>query len=1021
MTGEASELRAAIAALKNQRGLLGDAVVNTSIEALSRKLEALEQKSASEEPLRRNVTVVFADVSGFTAICRSHDPENVTEAINALWTSLDSIIVSRGGTVDKHIGDCVMAVWGASGVREDDPARAVDAALAMRDATHGISTGSMGLIPPFSIRIGIHTGPAFISRVGLTREFAVMGDTVNVASRLQGKAPPGSVIISKTTWKLAGSVFQCRERPPCELKGIDQPLVTFLVEGRMNRALSGPSGAATPMVGRAEELDLLKKGWIGVASSGPGLFVTITGEAGMGKSRLLHEFIRWVDRGEQSHSVYQGGCTPDMPGVPCGLLRNMLCRAFDIADSDSAREACAKLVEGLQGRLSSDEAVQTCFFAGFSTGTGENGNHSAASAGRRALMRFFRELSAEGPLLFCLEDIHWADSVSLDFFREMVPVGSSRGMMALCLTRPSLRLPMDEMAGKDGFLTIDLTPLSPEECRAVTAGMLSGTESVPEELWELISRSSDGNPFFVEELVKMLMEDGVIDLDTGCVNDHALSAVRVPATLTGVLQARLDSLPTEERRVLQAASVVGRVFWDTTLSSICEGAGASGVERWLSGARNRDLIRKSEQSAIRDSREYLFKHAVLRDVTYDTVLLKARRKYHLLVADWLRENAGDRIGEFQGLVALHLEKGGNRREALKWYAGAGVSAMGTSAYTEAASLLRRALGFPEASEDQQLQARLRLDLASSLEKLCRYSEAEEELAKVIASAEALSLPGLEAEARSTLAWTAAVTGRRNEAKRHAQSALSAAKASGEPALIARAVMRMADHEPQPDYETILPYYSQALEVYEGMGNHQGMAIALLNMGNTALAFSRLREAEEYYRRSLKMYEEAGSRWGVANCTGNLGCVASELGEHSRALELYQESLDISRSIGDMEGQAICCLNLGDAHLAMADPPAAEERFTEAMEAALSAGLRPLSLAAVRGLAETGRLGGLLNESAVSLLVISRDKALDHDEAKKIQSLLSDLRHEMGDSRYESAVQTSSSLTPDDLFARFPGR
>lgn len=996
-TPEEKELLSAIGALETRRGMLGDAVVDTSIAALRQKLQQLqaERGKAGSSRQRKQATVLFADVSGFTSICSGNDAETVTEAINTLWEALDSIIMSRGGTVDKHIGDCVMAVWGTRGVREDDPVRAVDAALAMQETAPLISGGSRGLIPPFRIRIGIHTGPVFLSDVGTTGEYTAMGDTVNMASRLQNLAPLGGVLITRETWKHVKDRFLFSPMEAVKVKGIDREVATCLVEGRKPGSPLGLDtsvlGVQTEMAGRQEELETLLGDFREVSSDGVSKMATVIGEAGIGKSRLLHEFRKRVETEPGRVVFFNARCTPGMEDTPCGVFRDVLRISAGVLENDTSRTAMEKLLGFMGSYIPMEEAARACFYAGFNTSPG-GFSHTDRDAvpGREALAGFFRTVSLRETVLLYLEDLHWADSVSLDLVGEIVSSEGKGSLFALCLARPPLLLSRPDWGKGIPGRTVRLAPLSPSELDLLVRNILRGVESLPEPLVEMIVENSDGNPFYAEELLKMLAEEGVIDLQGGVVNTDSPALRGVPTTLAGVLQARLDSLSQEERRVLQAASVVGRVFWDLTVGEICGTAGGEAITGFLSRAEHRELIRKLDSSAFAGSGEYLFKHAILRDVTYETVLLRVRKKYHRLAARWLLENAGDRTGEFQGAIAVHFELGEDWPEALKWLSEAGDSAVVTSGYQQAVSLYTRALAVPGEYLGNSRRARLLLKRGAALEKLSLYPRAMEDLEEVLELAGEQADAGLSAEALSTMAWIATVTGERDRAREYAFRARDFAEESGERDLLARVTMRMADHEEEQTYGKVLSYFSRALDIYTETGNENGAATALLNMGNVALAFRLPREAGGFYRRSMEKYEALGSRWGIANCLGNLGCVASALGEQGEAVEMYRKSMELSGSIGDREGVAICSLNLGDACLELGAPEKALLHHGHAVRTADCAGIRPLLLAALRGRAQAHLMLGDPRRAAVILGSIAGDPAMTPGEGERIAGLLQGL-------------------------------
>lgn len=989
------ELKNAVTALESQRDLLGDSVVDTSVSALKQKLQKLSGQTESKEQLRKYATVLFADVSGFTAICSRNDAENVTDAINALWEPLDRIIVNSGGRIDKHIGDCVMAVWGAEVVREDDALRAVRAALSMQLAAWEISADSSGSIPPLQIRIGLHTGHLFVTPVGLGDEYTVMGDTVNVASRLQNLAPLGSVLVSDATWKHVSGQCAGEKNPPVQVKGIDEPIQTFVVQGLKSSVPSSfsrvLSGSDTSMVGRLDELAILEAGYRRCVSEERAFLFTVSGEAGIGKSRLVHEFLGELSL--QGIQPVSAGCSPGMEDVPCALYRNLLCSLFSIQENDPAERVLEKLSAGMSLHLSLEECRLAAVFTGFEMPRMDSPGHGESGKGREALLVFLRALAREKPFVLVLEDLHWADTVSLDFTEEIVRRFANQALPILVTARPPLFIRRQNW-GKSPFCTsILLEPLSSLQTMAMIKDHLKKFSSVPADLAELIVKNADGNPFYVEELVKMLAEEGVIDTETLSVNSGALSGIKVPSTLTGVLQARLDSLGPEDRKLLQAASVVGRVFWDVTVGDLFRG---TSMDRSLTSVEMRDLIHRMESSSFLHSREYLFKHTILRDVTYETVLLKARKRYHKLVARWLSLNSGDRADEYSSLIAGHYERAECWPEALKWLKRAVSSAMRVSAYKEAVAVCSRALSIPGEFIDTEGTVDLMVNRGSCLEKLSRYPEARVELLRALLLCNENLLYRQAASALSTLAWISLVTGKSQEARQYARQALTQAGKSGDMNTIARVNMRMADFEENQEYDTVLSYYNRALGIYRETESIPGKAIALLNMGNVAIAFQKIDEAGKWYRESLELYRSLGDRWGEANCLGNLGCVASEQGDHAEARDLYSRSLQASLAIFDREGEVICSLNLGDNSLSQKNLTSAGKWFNRALSVSRDSGLLPLMLAALRGCAAVLLENGMYRESSFLLCGISENELLNPDEKEKVLSLLKRISRETGE-------------------------
>jgi class 3 adenylate cyclase/tetratricopeptide (TPR) repeat protein len=709
-------LEQAIAHIEAQRATLGDAVVDASAAVLRERLAALkESRTAGQQ--RKMVTVLFAAIAGFTPADESPDTEETTLLLNDLWNQLDRVIVEHGGRIDKHMGSGVMALWGVAAAREDDPERAVHAALELQrelgDCTAEWNT------PPLRMRVGINTGPVLLGEVGITGEYTAIGDTVNLAKRLEETASAGSILISRDTYRHVRGVFDVAALAPVTVKGKAEPVQPYRVERAKPRAFRkgtrGVEGVETRMIGRADEMAYLQEAYA-AAAAGRGRLVTILGEAGVGKSRLLYEFEDWLELRPEEILHFRGRANPEIQSRPYALLRDLISFRFEIQDSDSPETVRVKLEQGVHGLLGANDtapayAHMRAHFIGQMLGFDLSNSPylypvlgDARQIYDRALL-YLREVieaaAATTPLVVFAEDIHWSDDSSLNVIEYLAQVLTQHPVLILCLARPTL---LERRPGW-AFPTLNLQPLSREDSGALVEEILQKAAQVPEALRELIISGAEGNPFYVEELIKMLIEDGVIVAagERWHVEPARLTAVRVPPTLTGVLQARLDSLLPEERIVLQQASVVGRIFWDRAVAYLgqntdVETAGrtdqllsAAKLPATLAALQDKEMVFPRTASAFADTEEFVFKHVILREVTYESVLRRVRRLYHGLVADWLIEQGGARAQEYTGLIADHLEQAGQTDRATGYLRQAGEQAARQFAHTEALSYFARAL------------------------------------------------------------------------------------------------------------------------------------------------------------------------------------------------------------------------------------------------------------------------------------------------------------------------------------------
>jgi len=727
MTAELNEqinqLKQAISELEAQRGILGDAAVDAALVPSRQKLSKLESlvepsvEKPEELPTRQRklVTLLYMDVVGSTAMTQHLDPEDNLEMMEKALLRLIEPIQEHGGHVTRYTGDGFKAVFGDPIAKEDDPEQAIRAGLEILDVSKELAQEiekDWG-IEDFQIRIGIDTGLAALG--GQTEaEDTVKGRVVNLAVRIESAAPPGGLLISHNTYRHVRGVFNVEPQEPITAKGFPEPIPVYLVKEIKPRAFRvqtrGVEGVETRMVGRETELKLLQDALLTATEEGEGQVVTISGEAGVGKSRLLYEFQNWMDFDSSPDAwFFQGRGRQDTQGLPYSLLRDLLAFRFQILDDDSGEQARKKIERGFGDVFGDDdEGNMRAHILGqllgydFSTNPHLKGvlndPEQLRNRGLMYLIQYFQDLSQEMPVVIFLEDIHWGDDSSLDVVSRIGEDTPRHPLFLICAARPILfeRRPYWG-EGQPYHTRLELRPLSKRESRQLVAEILKFAVDIPTELRELIVKGAEGNPFYTEELIKMLIEDSVVvpDEETWQIDLTRLEEIDVPSTLAGVLQARLDSLPPQERTVLQQASVVGRLFWDRIVTYIqAEGSNRDDpllITQTLTSLRNRELVYRHEESVFVGAKEYLFKHDVLREVTYESVLKRLRKTYHGLVADWLIDNSGDRLGEYSGLIAEHLLLAGRSDKAGQYFAQAGKLALASFANTEAEGYFRQAL------------------------------------------------------------------------------------------------------------------------------------------------------------------------------------------------------------------------------------------------------------------------------------------------------------------------------------------
>ena len=776
-------LDATIAALNAQRAALGDSAVDAAIEALRRHAPATPSAAAAIQRLRQ-VSVLFVDVADSTQLLSQVGTGDADDLLGQALQRFADIVQRCGGQVLRFTGDGLKAAFGTLGAREDEAVHAVRAGLEILQAAteHAQVVRQQLQVAGFGVRVGIHTGAVLLGG-GAEAERTALGHAVNLAARMEQSAPVGRLRISRDTWNLVRGLFRVQTQPPLWVKGHDEPLLTYLVVGSASdperAAQRGIDGVATPMIGRDAELQHLLAAYERACSQRNLRALTVLADAGVGKTRLRRELLARLSSGTDGVRLLQARAHPDSALQPYGLLRQLIARWLSIPDDLDGESARKRVASGLAPWLG-PHGLERAQVTGQLIGVDFSASHAVQLLSPRelrdqafaALTDLLHALAEHAPLVVVLDDLHWADDASLDFVQHLARAASVP-LLLVMLARPALleRRPTP-LAGEDvGHDTLQLQPLDAKQCAALAAALFQHVPDPPEALRRLVIERAEGNPFYMEELVRMLIDDGVIDarrrpwkVRSGW-QDHA----RVPTTLVGVLQARLHALPADEVAALQQASIVGPVFWDRALAAIDPIAPAA-----LPALQTRSLVVARSTSAFADTTELAFHHQLLHDVTYDTVLKARRREGHARAARWLAERVADRAGEFLGITAAHFERAGDSAQALEYYdrardnAGARCAFVTKLVYTEAA-LRQAALTAP------MWRYKLLLDKQADLESLGRLDEAADALEAMATHAEACDSDVMRADVITTRMLWADREGHAAEAEALARTAVALAE------------------------------------------------------------------------------------------------------------------------------------------------------------------------------------------------------------------------------------------------------
>ena len=663
---------------------------------------------------RKLVTILFADAIGSTSLGDRLDPERLRAVLDAYFETMATAVQAWGGAVEKFIGDAVMAVFGVPAVREDDAERALSAAMEMMQrlgelnrelhSRHGVT---------LQMRIGVNTGEVVTGVPTEGNQRLVSGDPVNVAARLQAEAEPDTIMAGERTYLAARHAFTFGDVVDYQLKGKSEHVRARRLLGRTPEAIRGVPGLTTPLVGRAAELQALFSLLDDVMEAGRPRLVTVLGPAGVGKSRLVQEFITAVKGRHPQARVLKGRCLSAGHGITYWALGEILQAACDIRLDDSTAVALEKLRAVVPDPRTLEALAATAGLAVPGGHLSQLEPQAVADELSWAWPRF-ATANAGDVCVWVVEDLHWAGQTLLEML-ERVMARSNGPLLVIGTARPDLVEAHPGFGGgSENFSTLSLRPLSDKHSKELFEALLAVPDLPPEMSAEILQKA-EGNPFFLEEIVRRLIEEGVLVQEGGRWRSTAsTSTTSLPDSLLALLSARIDSIPDGEKRVLQEAAVVGKVFWADPLRRFL----GEDVTPALRALERRGLITAHSNSSIANLEEYDFKHILVRDVAYASLPKARRARAHAEVGEWIEQIVGDRTEEFEELLAYHYrsavagedadlawtsdEREPVRGKAFDHLVAAGVQARRRFAIAKAVQLHEQAIDIA-ASDDERLR------------------------------------------------------------------------------------------------------------------------------------------------------------------------------------------------------------------------------------------------------------------------------------------------------------------------------
>jgi class 3 adenylate cyclase/tetratricopeptide (TPR) repeat protein len=881
---------------------------------------------------RRQATVLFADLSGYTAAAERMDHEAVKALVGRTLRRLGDQIERFGGTIDKFIGDNVMGVFGAPVAHEDDPERAVRAGLAMHDAMEEANRQSREKFGVgFSLRVGINSGEVMAGAVG--DHYTVMGDVVNVAARLQDAARPDSVTVGEPTYRSTREAIAYERLEPLALKGKEEPVPAWEATGVLSEPRRSAGRAETPLIGREEEAALLSSLVERVERESRPYLVTVIGQAGVGKSRLLRELMSGLAESEDPPTIRRGQCPPYGAGIAYWALAEVLNDEFDIRDNEAPEVAWEKLRAGVTTLMRDvgDEAAGERNAALLAIPLGleppeelqqveadpQRMREALFSAARAVVEAIARQRT----LVLAIDDIHWADEGMLDLIDHLTRWVRAP-LLLVCLARDELveRRP-GWGGGRRNATTISLEPLTESETRELVSALLPGSNGGAQstrrtdgggDLVPQVAERSGGNPLFAEEMVNRLLEEETVDAEA------------LPSTVQSLLAARLDSLERLERRLLQSASVVGQTFWEGALAATAAQEGLH-LGQTLAALEEKDLLVRSAGTRIAGEQEYAFKHVLIRDVAYSMLPKSVRCRKHVEVAEFIRERAGERSDGVIGLVAEHFARAaalgseaGLEPEALTELQGQALEAL-ESAGDAAAVLYSNAEAFDRYTASLELSESLdpaavarigekqgdvalrmgRVDAAVSVWERClSYHREQEDLARV-------------ADLHRKIGAALWHKGERRASIDNYQRGIDLLK-DGPPCIELVRLYEEAASLYMHTGDNMLAIYAseKALRLAERLDEARAASRAHGIFGRVFGRIGDSEKARENLERSVALARESDRAEAVrALLTLGYHLEVSEA-DYDGAAEAYREALEIAQEVGDLPSQVELHASLG---------------------------------------------------------------------------------------------------------------
>jgi predicted ATPase/class 3 adenylate cyclase len=913
----------------------------------------LETSTAAPREIRKTVTVVFTDVTGSTAMGERLDPESLRRVMSRYFVTMREVLERHGGTVEKFIGDAIVAVFGVPSLHEDDALRAVRAAAQMRAALASLNEE---LVADWGVTIAVRTGVnsgEVVAGDPVAGEALVIGDAVNVAARLEQAAAPGEILLGAATHRLVRNAVVVEPVEQLLLKGKAEPTTAV----RLVQVIEGVEPFArrldSPMVGRDRQLDSLRRAFEGVAADNACHLFTILGAAGVGKSRLVEEFVKDL---EGRAEVLRGRCLSYGQGITFWPVAEVVRGAAGVQDFDESEAVERKIVDRLAGdEYASAIANRLAQVIGVTSGS------APPEEAQWAVRRLLEILGAGDPVVVVLDDIHWGEAAFLDLIDQVADSARGASILLLCTARPEFLDTRGGWAGgKMNATSILLEPLSDAQSESLISNLLGATD-LAEDVRARIVHAAEGNPLFVEQMLAMLIDDGLVrSVDGHWVATSDRLEVSVPPTIAALLSARLDRLTSEERDVIGRASVVGKVFYRGAVLELSSEAMGARIDGLLQGLVRKDLIRP-DRSTMTGEDAFRILHALVLESAYGALPKDLRATLHERCADWMERAAGDHAEEQGEIIGYHLEQAYRYRQELgaitdehraiahraaARLSSGGIRSIARSDFPSAINLLSRAVGLLPGDDPARIA--LLPDLAGAFEEAEQSGEADAVWAEAVDGARALADERLLAHALvQRWRWRHARAEEVEEATHDAQWAMGIFEAAGDDRGLARAWRLRGDlawawkrqaAEEEEAVEHALAHARTAGDAYEEYECFGSLSRALVRGPTRAQAgIDRCAELLALYANQRSV--EAYMRHALAHLNARIG-------QFDQARAIATEYRAFYRDTGQGAAFDFVLEVFGDIEMLAGDPAAAERALREAYDGLEQRGERNGAIAAL---------------------------------------------------------------------------